>query len=418
MPRISIQLSRWEFLPISLIGLWQFWRGNWIGPQCLQQGLNGASVSLCVDPYWINQWLKNYAGGFSKRGLLGELLRHLFPSGISLALLNLLALALLIATFLIVHTLIRRLTALRTGPALLVSSLILLSCIGKSLAETALDPLQVCLLLLSAILLTPVQSAQRDGLISLVYALSCLIYEGSILLLLPVVLLLMRPSLWRLLPVVYGSVLLLLFQHQDSPQVGVMARDALVAFNPWTHQELRYQDGGGLASSVSFMFNVRQEMTRLLHDTPRDTVSRISRSLAPVIADLVALINLSRMQRPSESRALLHRWLFWVPFALPFVLVTHDWLRYGVILLLVILLTTVAQSEPTPESTMGWRLLGTPPGLRAVALLTLTLAISPLSGDVRKFLPHNYFHISLLLLLVSAVAFWYDHRSMRASGVQ
>ena len=52
--------------------------------------------------------------------------------------------------------------------------------------------------------------------------------------------------------------------------------------------------------------------------------------------------------RPAERSLGIRVWLLWVPVALPFVLITHDWLRYGVILLLLAMVVTAAQCPPRP----------------------------------------------------------------------
>ena len=44
--------------------------------------------TICIDPYWVNQWLKNYSAGIVKRGLLGTGLGTLSPGEINVILLN------------------------------------------------------------------------------------------------------------------------------------------------------------------------------------------------------------------------------------------------------------------------------------------------------------------------------------------
>lgn len=139
----------------------------------------------------------------------------------------------------------------------------------------------------------------------------------------------MRPGSGRWLPVALAAGLLLVFQRPDTPALGEAASAALRAVNPWTGQSLRYQDGGGMAASVGFMFNVKQEFTRYWMDPPRETISRVARSLGVVLADLLVLLTAMGSGRTPSRSQLLRNWLIVVPFALPFVLITHDWLRYG-----------------------------------------------------------------------------------------
>jgi hypothetical protein len=410
-------LTWWAACWIALLAVWQFFRAGWAGPSCWTKGINGDLPSLCVDPYWINQWLKSYAGGFSKRGLIGELLRHLFPGGIDLLWLNVTALLLLIAIALLLGLLVQRLLRTSDFSSLLITSLLLLAPFGKSLAETALDPLQLCVLLVAVVLLTPPQSSTRDWVLIAAYVLGSLIYEGCLLLLLPVGFWLMRPGIGRWLPLVLAAAFLLVFQQQDPSGLGEAARQALVAINPYTGQELRYQDGAGLAASVSFGFNVKQEFSRYLTDSLRDTISRVSRSLGVVVVYGLSLLTAMGRGNSKEQRKLALIWLSWVPVALPFVLITHDWLRYGVILLLLAMLVAVAQTqsrEPLQEIESWWSL--SVPEASAVAVLTLSTVIGPATQDVRKFLPADYFYMALLMLLVALVLFCWNQSRLARLG--
>jgi len=390
---------------VLLVALVQFFRAGALGSQCWRPG---ESLTFCIDQYWVNQLLKNYAGGFTKRGFSGEVLRHLFPSGLDLIWLNAFALLLLMALALLLYALVRTLMARSGWPPLLISVLLLLAPFGKALAETALDPLQLSVLLVAAVLLTPAKSPARDGAVVVSFVLASLIYEGCALLLLPVGFWLMRATPWRWLPPVLAAGLLLVFQQPDAPLVGQAAREALVAINPLTGQELRYRDGGGLAASVSFSFNVKQEFGRYLTDAPRETISRMARSLGAVLVYGIAVLTAMAERRASERPVACRVWFSWVPVALPFVLITHDWLRYGVILLLLAMLVTAAQCEPLPlESGPATR-----PELLAIGLLAMAAAVGPATGDVRKFLPHNYFHASLLMLLVACVVLVVEQRRL------
>ena len=410
--RRSTALRDWfGLVPVLLLGSWRFFQGGWIGWDCLARGRSGAAPSICVDPYWLNQWLKNYAGGFTKRGLIGELLRHLFPGGLDLLSLTLVALVLLLFCYGLIYCLVRRVVARSLLFASLISSLLVLSPLGKVLAETALDPLQVCVLLVASVLVTPVRSPWRDGLLLLVFVLSSLVYEGCALLLLPIVLVLMRPGAWRYVPLVLALLLLLLFQRPDDPGVGQAASAALQAVNPWTGQQLHYQDGGGLAASVGFLFNVKQEFSRYWMDPPRETFSRVCRSLGVVVAYLLVLLTAMGQGAVPSRRRLLRNWLIFAPFAFPFVLITHDWFRYGVVLLLLALLLTAAEAaaDDAPFTLrVAW------PFARAEVWSLLPISamvlIGPASSDVRKCLPHNYFHASLGMLGLAAAVYWLSLR--------
>lgn len=391
---------------VLLLATVQFFRGGSLGAECW---VPGRSLTFCVDQYWVNQLLKNYAGGFTKRGFTGELLRHLFPSGLDLVWLNVFALLLFMALALLLYAVVRTLLGSSGWPPLLISLLLLLAPFGKSLAETVLDPLQLCLFLVASVLLTPAQSRARDVVVLLSYGLASLIYEGCALLLLPVGFWLMRATPWRWLPVAMAAALLLVFQQPDSPSVGQAAREALVAINPFTGEQLRYQDGGGLAASVGFSFNVKQEFSRYLSDSPRDTFARVSRSLGAVLVYGIAVLTAMGERRPRERTLAFRVWLSWVPVALPFVLITHDWLRYGVILLFLSMLVTAAQC---PARSLECSPIARPEWL-SIGLIAMAAGVGPATGDVRKFLPHNYFHASLLMLLVAVVVLLIEQRRLK-----
>ena len=182
-----------------------------------------------------------------------------------------------------------------------------------------------------------------------------------------------------------------------------------MAVNPLTGGQLRYRDGGGLAASVSFSFNVQQEFSRYLSDSPRETLSRMARSLGAVLVYGIALLTAMAEHRPAERSLGIRVWLLWVPVALPFVLITHDWLRYGVILLLLAMVVTAAQCPPRPLESGPM----TRPEWLAIGLIAMAVGVGPATGDVRKFLPHNYFHASLLMLLVALAVLLIEQRRLK-----
>ena len=75
--------------------------------------------------------------------------------------LNVFALLLFMALVLLLYAVVRTLLGRSGLPPLLISVLLMFAPFGKSLAEIALDPLQLCLLLVASVLLTPAQSRAR-----------------------------------------------------------------------------------------------------------------------------------------------------------------------------------------------------------------------------------------------------------------
>ena len=99
--------------------------------------------TICIDPYWVNQWLKNYSAGLVKRGLLGTSLETISPGEINIILLNFVCCLIPIAIFLLMAITVRRQTQKGWPLISLFFSIVALSPFGKVLAETAGDPLQV-----------------------------------------------------------------------------------------------------------------------------------------------------------------------------------------------------------------------------------------------------------------------------------
>ena len=46
--------------------------------------------TVCLDPYWVNQWMKHYDFGLIKRGFLGAILKIFAGDQVNILLLNLL----------------------------------------------------------------------------------------------------------------------------------------------------------------------------------------------------------------------------------------------------------------------------------------------------------------------------------------
>ena len=135
----------------------------------------------------------------------------------------------------------------------------------------------------------------------------------------------------------------------------------------------------------------------------------MARSLGAVLVYGIALLTAMAEHRPAERSLGIRVWLLWVPVALPFVLITHDWLRYGVILFLLAMVVTAAQCPPRPLASGPM----TRPEWLASGLIAMAVAVGPVTGDVRKFLPHNYFHASLLMLLVALAVLLIEQRRLR-----
>lgn len=78
------------------------------------------------------------------------------------------------------------------------------------------------------------------------------------------------------------------------------------------------------------------------------------------------------------------------------------------ILLLLSLVLTAAEAAPLPFGSRSMLADGRFTRGEAWALLPLTVMVAagPYAEDVRKCLPHNYFHASLGMLALSLLVFW------------
>lgn len=386
----------------SLILLFHFFREE-LTSSCISNGFSQSSPTLCIDQYWVNQWLKNYSGGFVKRGLIGEVLRHTVGTEVNMLLLNIVGIMLLSCLGILIYILLIRLSEGRWALSTLIGSLLLLSPFGKVLAETTMDPLHLCLILASSCLLTQRQTATRNILVPIIYIVCALIYEGSILLMLPYVFWLSSNKHSRAAAVGAGLLLLVLFKGPDPVETSELISSSLRVVNPFTQGSLDYQYGGNQAVAVGFVFNIKQEFSRYLSDSPRDTFARVTRSLGAVIVYLIAIqCSLISWNKNAHNR-MLKIWLSWIPLGLPFVLITHDWFRYGVFLLFLALLVSTDETVQPRERSMPVRIGVIRVRLESltIAILSMCIIIGPLNTDVRKFLPHNYFHASLGMFLVS-----------------
>jgi len=370
--------------------------------------------TMCVDPYWVNQWLKNYGAGPSKRGLLGEIAVHIFEGRINLFALNCLALIILTLIAYGIFGFLVRIGGRDSLPkAAIFTTLLWLTPFGKSLSETAGDPLQVSILLL---MLTAVmiQSCKlgpsiRDSFLSIAYCLSILIHEGSFLLLLPAFILMgRRTAPW------WGGVgiaLLITYGFSSAEDIGTQSliTSRLSAYNPFNNLELSYKAGGGIASQVGFATNLRMEVLRYIK-SPSEIVGQFYRTLVFILFFAMCFISWIQTYSLPAANKFLKTWLICFPITLPFFFITHDWVRYGVINLLTCLCCSAMTSDksrkhqkPTPKlgsAKLIAKSLGSAPW---IALLLLTILIGPHFNrhDIRTFPPSRLGPKYTLLFLAS-----------------
>lgn len=418
-------------LPLLSAGF-VFVHRNWLNSQiCIQNFLHhrlglmplatskewAEPYTMCLDPYWVNQWLKNYGAGVAKRGLLGTLSASIFDGRINLLLLNLVAFLIIL---LIVYGVVTCLRQLGEGGSLadacVFTALLWLTPLGKSISETAGDPLQVVLILLLSAMLAIHRLQKRelacDAVLAGFFSIAILIHEGAFLLFLPAYLIIGRRRWPWWLGLGLAITITVIFSKAENPALQEMISSRLTGFNPLTGMELQYRAGEGLAPNVGFAYNVKMEFSRYLQD-PGMMFGQVQRSFT--LSLFLALCIAIWIQGFSQSNA--HRymmiWLLYIPLTLPFFLITHDWVRYAVINLLSCLFCLAATSQKTflpPDNsgtageTKSKRGIDLKRNLPWAALLAATLLLGPHANqqDIRTF-PPPFLGLKFTLLAVAAM---------------
>jgi hypothetical protein len=345
---------------------WQFVFGNWLnsslcihGAQLLAKGVSSAfdaapywaRFTLCLDPYWVNQWLKNYGAGFVKRGFIGGVLSF-FGSRVDLLLLNLLSFLLLFGiAYLLVFHLVRLLGANSTVPVSLWVVILWMGPFGKTLSETAGDPVQIVLLIWLAFGAVVVSCRElllnnrllRDLVAAVLFCVSVLIYEGSFLLFLVPFFLLSRRTLIFWLGLGISFAMVLKMSSAESLLQETLIAQSLVGFNPFNGLEVAYRAGGGIASQVSFVDNFWMELSRYIRSPIQALAELVSAlSVFGIWVISTASLILFGLTRKNLAVPFEQSWGFVRRFSalicvnmlviFPFLFVTHDWVRYFALL--------------------------------------------------------------------------------------
>jgi len=414
---------------------------NWLNSTiCVQniyhQFFNGSALlksrewaepyTMCMDPYWVNQWLKNYGAGFTKRGLLGELATHLFDGRINLLSLNLLSFLVLILISLGIVALLTEIGSRKSlAQAALFTSLIWLTPFGKSLSETAGDPLHIVVLLTIAsimvIRLFRLNGNKRDFCLALTFCLSILVHEGAFLLALPVYLLLGRRSWVWWSGVALALALKLGFSSADQIESQSLITSRLIGFNPLNKLELAYRAGGGIASQVSFTSNLKMEMARYIAN-PIGVAAEVYRTLAVTLFLVCCFTAWIQAHSKAAANYFFQSWWLWLPISLPFFLVTHDWIRYGVVNIILCLCTTACRDSTakSPEGSINHDQANSGNQIKLACLaglLVLSMVIGPYFNqvDIRTNPPHQLGPKYTLLCLASLALIGFQKKPLASA---
>ena len=445
-----IACSNWLNSPRCLANAWHLLRGF---ADKVSYGSYWEPYSLCVDPYWVNQWIKNYAAGLVKRGLLGHLLAGVGDGRINLIYLNAIGIILCVSLAYLIAVRLYLLLGSRNSALVFVwVALLWMTPFGKSFAETLADPLQVAAVLwLSLSLLLWFFGRYFDGrewlvdlLVSLSYIVSILIHEGAFLLAaVPFFFLGKRSWIW------YGFVVaaaLLVARLSGSEGLGVESKiaEALTAYNPLNGLEMAYRSGGAIASQVSFVDNFRMESAKYIV-FPLQSASDFATFLAFafVLGAAFRAFCLGVLARGCDAesacriRCSLNTAL--VSFAcsvlvsLPFFYVTHDWTRYICVLFALSIAVLPARvlshvefplsDKPLMNRGFDWfaRLgrmqpIAVLPDRYALSysfvVLCLLALLMPHSIDLRTSLPVPYRYVLWLLAVTVALVSVGPQRSL------
>ena len=415
--------------------------GNWLNsPACFQSlsadiAANRAGLpsivtaknywearTVCLDPYWQNQWLKHYDFGLVKRGFLGAFLKVFTGDEINVLVLNLLfPLIGFLLIFALIFT-VREVSLLR-GKALAVFAVLLsVSPFTKVIVETSGDPLHVVALLcffaiFLGLRLPSSQVRLRPLLHIAVYIIALLIYEGSYLLLLPFLFFDRKIDLARVVCLAASTVLLIGFSRPESAEIGVNIAGSLTMFNPANGLSWAYQAGGGVSPNVGFMFNAKQEFARYL-DQPTGYIFRAFRSFVPSISVGLIFGSFMRFRSRDSAISLFREASFVFIFGIPFFLITHDYFRYWMFVICIAIFVVYerfapSRAEGNQRSMPLETVRGTNDWICFVPLVAFVL-VGPFAEDVRTWFPEHAFFGSLFVLMLACLGYaWSEFRSQQ-----
>jgi len=397
------------------------------GSALLQSREWAEPYTMCMDPYWVNQWLKNYGAGFTKRGLLGELAIHLFDGRVNLLSLNLLSFLFLILISLGIVALLTEIGSRKSlAQAALFTSLIWLTPFGKSLSETAGDPLHlVVLLTIASIMVIRVFSLngnKRDFCLALSFCLSILVHEGAFLLALPVYLLLGRRSWVWWSGMALALMLTIVFSSAGLIESQPMIASRLIGFNPLNKLELTYRAGEAIGSQMSFSTALKMEIARYISN-PITVFAEVYRTLVVTLFISCCFTLWIQAYSKDAAKYFIRRWCLWLPISLPFFLVAHDWVRYGVVIIILCLCVTayrfsIYNTADRPSSYSQTNAADKVKLAYLTGLLVLSISIGPYFNqvDIRTNPVPGMGPKYTLLCLASLALIRYQNKPLAATG--
>ena len=313
-------------------------------------------IGICVDPYWMDHYLHDYAQGFARRGLTGEIARRVLGAPLSIVGLN-------VASFLAVLGTLWLLGAalwphLSRPARVVVLAILATSPVASLFFETLGDPLQGLILIhllafpwVLRMRRIPARVVLMAGLI----LFGALIHEASLFLISPALVLAITglPARgrdgWRILlmlavvPLMVTAGLVALL-----PDAGRVQADASApaAVNELTGSSYVY--AGSLASSYAKLLTGEKER---YFGSVRNVIKA---SLKPIQVSWVpcwAFMLISGCAQARRFRtALLKSWGLLMAASLPLYVIGHDWGRFTIYTLVLSVYTacllTSGESDP------------------------------------------------------------------------
>ena len=368
--------------------------------------------TICLDPYWQNQWIKTYEYGLVKRGLLGTILKLLLGREVNILFLNILF---SLIGFLLLCALIFsvfKLSLLRGRGLALFTILLSLSPVAKVIAETSGDPLHVvALLCFSSVLISYIflnsNNQATQWLYIFIYISCILIYEGSYLLLLPLLFYGLKIDKKRILCFGLSTLLLVWFSRPESAELGVGLAESISVYNPANGLNWSYEAGGGVSTSVGFLFNAKNQLGIYL-DNPIEYVFRIVREFVPFLS-IFFILGIFLRARSMQVMSTFFREICLVfLYGLPFFAINHDYFRYWVFVIFVATFITFGVLKSQPYSLdLTYKSHKISGSLIWISFLPLTYFVftGPFSKDLRVSFPRHAFWGSLFVLIVACCAY-------------
>jgi hypothetical protein len=281
---------------------------------------------LFVDRYWAQYYLLNFSDGFHHRALMGTILRAIFPHGVSVLVINIIAAAAVALPLVLLLRLVRGLARQHSMFRVLAAVVVLSSCMVGVLAETMGDLLQLCFAVVvgASLLCLRVSSRMLATCIALVAAIVCMyLHEASLLLLVPALVIAGTKGRVHVVECMTACALLVLLLGWNAMHGNGDAHLTYAAYTFPRHGQMVVSD-----EIYKGFRELRQEDAAMFFATTKRRllwVSRFGTVFLPAAASVVMMSYLYRADRFRRFFVILC-WFFAV--SLPVYVIAHDWPRF------------------------------------------------------------------------------------------